>query len=219
MNRVIYACDIGSTRSGAFAWARVLPGLEKPRAGKDIAALVRYLIADAEHGLSIALGFESPLFLPVPHSHEQLSRGRARENNRSMFAPAGAGVATLGVHQAAWILRAVRDKVGDQIEYTLDWDQWPPATDSQQLLIWEAFVSGNAHSKSHEHDAVTAAVSFRDNESKLDVAHAVTAESPLSMVHAVAIWAGWATDIERLHEECFVLRPESAYAKEWESVG
>jgi hypothetical protein len=218
MSRVIYACDVGSTKSGAFAWARTLPTRSVPSAGRNIATLVSSIIADAESGLSISLGFESPLFLPVPRRHDNLSSGRSGESNRSMFAPVGAGVTTLGVHQAAWILRAVGDKAGDLLEYVTDWRQWPPLDGSPRFLVWEAFVSGNAHSLSHENDAVTAAMYFREKEGSLGAAHAVSAEDPFSLIHAVAMWAGWATDLDRLHCECLVLKPESAYIEEWVSA-
>jgi len=165
MHRAIYACDVGSVRSGTFAWARVEPGDGAPVASADIDDLVTRLVQDATDGMSIALGFESPLFMPVPANSGDLSCGRCGEGNRSMFAPAGAAVATLGIHEAAWILRAIHRQTH---EYTLDWNAWPPEGATRALLLWEAFVSGAAHGDTHERDAATAAVFFRTNELDLE---------------------------------------------------
>lgn len=161
--------------------------------------------------MSIALGFESPLFMPIPRSSAELSRGRHCEGNRSMFAPVGGYVTTVGVHETGWVLEAIRGQAAAVLRYTLDWRQWPPTSDARILLVWEAFVSGDAHSNSHERDAATAAVFFRDNANNLDAANAVTADNPLCLVHAAALWAGWADDLERLHQGCIVLRPRRAY--------
>lgn len=211
LNRVIYACDVGSVKKGKFAWARVVPGLGNPKASTSINHLVTQLLQDITEGLSIALGFEAPLFLPVPACSTQLSRGRNGEENRSMFAASGATVTTLGIHEAAWILRAIHDSSRQALTYTLDWNEWPPEGESQSLFLWEAFISGSAHSETHKHDAATAAVFFRDNEKRLNLANAVTAEHPLNAVHITALWAGWANDLDRLHQPCLVLRPEQPY--------
>jgi hypothetical protein len=117
----------------------------------------------------------------------------------------------MGVHEAAWLLSAIRDQAHGLLTYTLDWTAWPPEKDDRRLLVWEAFVSGPAHGAYHEQDAATAATCFRDSENNLDGANAVTAGRPLCLVHAAALWAGWATDLDRLHQGCLVLRPEDAY--------
>ena len=208
--KAIYACDIGSVRSGAFAWARVVSHGGGPVASFDIEGLVHSLRHDLNEGLSVALGFEAPLFMPVPVSAGSLSTGRIGEGNRSMFAPAGASVATLAIHEAAWILGSVREGLRSDVKYTLDWREWMPTNDIQKLLVWEAFVSGPAHG-SHEQGAATAALYFRGNEMALGDANAVSTERPLNSIHAAALWSGWACDLERLHESCLVLRPDRAY--------
>ncbi len=166
MSRVIYACDVGSVRTGTFAWARVVPGGAYPTASVDINDLIIHLSQDVERGMSIALGFEALLFMPVPNDSANLSSGRDGDGNRSMFAPAGAAVATLAIHEAAWILRAIHAQAARRLTYTLDWLEWPPQEDVRRLLLWEAFVSGETHSTSHERDAATAAVFFREHESQ-----------------------------------------------------
>lgn len=211
MNRAIYACDIGSVKSGNFAWARVVPDKENPVASGCIDTLVKSLLQDIQCGMSISLGFESPLFMPIPEKSHDLNRGRSGEGSRSMFAPAGAAVTTLGVQQVAWILRAIHGATKELMEYTLDWKDWPPQTEKKILFLWEAFVSASAHGDSHEQDAATAATFFYENESNLNDANAVTTAMPLCLIHACTLWAGWSTDLNRLHSNCLVMKPEKAY--------
>ena len=98
MNAVIYAFDVGSTRTrkgvnggSRFAWARKRPG--SPIEGNDSKAdLVCELREELSRGVKIALGIESPLFIPIPKQSEHLSKGRMNEGNRSFAAPVGLAV-------------------------------------------------------------------------------------------------------------------------------
>jgi hypothetical protein len=214
--RVIYACDVGSTRpnTNAFAWVRCLPDPNAiPAGSSSIEGLVQNIINDARAGRSIALGFESPLFIPEPLEAENLSRGREGEADRSFAAPAGGYVATLGVHQSAWILRELFQAFSNTHRFTTAMDQWPPSDEPPVFFCWEAFVSGRAHSEKKEHirDAATAVMAFISEEQRLEEADAVTAGNPLSLIHAVALWSGWSTDIGGLHGECLVIKPEQKY--------
>jgi len=212
MNRVIYACDIGSVQAGRFAWARVVPGQGRPYASGSIDDLITQLSDDAREGnKSIAIGFESPLFMPVPAKIANLGHGRRNEGNRSMFAQVGASVTTLGIHQAAWILRALRSIAHSRLLYTLDWTLWPGSVETPYLLVWEAFVARTAHGRAHIQDASTAAKFFSDNENDLGRVHAVEAESPLCLIHAAAMWADWSIERSGLNGDCLVLKPEHAY--------
>ena len=212
--RAIYACDVGSTRRKVpkFAWARILPERSSEVVGSsDIRLLLSFLEDDLRGGRSVALGFEAPLFMPIADRAEDLSRGRSGEGGRSMFAPAGSAVATLGLHQAAWILRGLFLSCGEGCGFTLDCTEWPPAGPRPLLFCWEAFVSQGAHSASltraHVEDAATAAKEFLISEDDLGAANSVTTEHPLSMIAAAALWSGWATDSAVLHEPVLVVKP------------
>ncbi|CAN5904923.1 hypothetical protein BH23ACT11_BH23ACT11_04000 [soil metagenome] len=142
MKRAIYACDVGSTRAGNFGWVRVEPDTPKEIKGcSEICALVTKIKEDLEHGYSIALGFEAPLFIPVPQGDDDLSKGRKGEGNRPFSAQAGAYVTTLGMHQAAWVLREIYCSCGGTCTFTLDRKDWPPTESGQELFCWEAYVS------------------------------------------------------------------------------
>jgi hypothetical protein len=92
---VIYAGDIGSIPQGNFGWARVDPEqgethVEREHGGAEIRGLVaaveRDLFAD---GRQIAVGFECPLFVPVPQDPLRLGVAREGEGDRPFSATAG----------------------------------------------------------------------------------------------------------------------------------
>lgn len=218
MKRVIYACDVGSTlqqgrKAPAFAWARLLPneGSKSVQGSSDIQQLVKRLELDIEEGHSIALGFEAPLFIPVPEDWKGLSKGREGDGNRPWSASSGAYVTTLGIHQSAWILKRLHESSFGKCDFTLDWQRWwPPSGHRPVLFCWEAFVSGGAHSE-HLRDAATAVAFFSDNEEDLQRANAVRAENAISLIWTVALWSGWTNDLHYLHKSTLVLKPNSAF--------
>ena len=214
MWRVVYACDVGSTRTdrrrrgqSGFGWARAVTP-ERVEGGTSIDDLAVRIGEDMRAGCSIALGFEAPVFIPVPESSSDLCRGRAGEGARSFAAPAGLAVTALGLHQAAWVLRAIVDaRRGHRfLQQASDWPCSGPA-----LFCWEAFVSEAAHSADHVRDAATAVVAFIAAEADLSAATAVRAERPLSLIGAAALWSGWAEEMEELRAETAVIRPQTAY--------
>jgi hypothetical protein len=160
--RVTYAIDIGSTRNGKFAWLRLESPPRAPcESGTSIDKCVEAVVRDLRDELPVALGTECPAFIPIPENSANLSRGRKGERDRSCFAPAGGYVTVLGLHQLAWILREVKGKLGSVPSFTLEPGAWSMLkTGGSRLLLWEAFVSGEAHSETDLADAETAAVEF-----------------------------------------------------------
>ncbi len=226
--RAIYACDIGSTlyqkkrRGPNFGWARLNPyeGTKSMRGSSDIQQLAEQLQRDIKEGYSVSLGFESPLFIPIPDNPEDLSKGREGDGARSWSVSSGAYVTTLGIHQSAWILKRLHESSSGKCEFTLDWKRWPPTSHQHILFCWEAFVSGkDAHSADDMKDATTAVVFFFDNERNLQLVNAVTAEKPISLIGAVALWSGWTSDLMYLHNRTtLVLKPSSVFEGEIQGV-
>lgn len=74
--------------------------------------------------------------------------------------------------------------------------------------MWEAFVSGKAHSKCHRCDAVTAVLAF-DAFHKGTLTHErVTAgDRALSLIGAAVLWSGWSKDTSLLTGEVLVVKP------------
>lgn len=160
-------------------------------------------------GLGIALGFEAPLFVPIPDDSNDIGRARAGEGNRPFSAGAGASAALIGLQQTAWIMSRLRGDV-EKHTVTTDWRLWPPS--SSAILLWEAFVSGIAKGECHADDAVTAAREFQRREASL---HSdVACERPLSIVGAAALWSGFSEDLTILRRPALVLRPAKRYEAE-----
>lgn len=207
-NRVFYACDVGTVdaSNSRFGWARLAAEAQKVAASSDIHALVSALVDDGSAGRPVALGFEAPGFLPIREDPARLAKAREGEGNRAFSAQAGRVVTGLGLQQAAWVLRAIRDAFSRHQAIT-DWPRWRRSEGAPILLLWEAFVSGPAKAPTHVGDAVTAAMAFVECEETLEDANAVRAEAPLNLLAVAALWAGLTIDTEELRRPALVLRP------------
>jgi hypothetical protein len=236
MPHVIYVVDIGSPRAG-LAWARLQDEVGAiPTGGAELAHLATCIARDISAGASVAIGFEAPGFIPVPTEAAMLGRARTGEVREGVSRPwsygAGAYVTTMAIQIGAWLLRNVREQVqtarpGVSLpQVTLDSVGWAQTrkdvagvqgTCAPSLLLWEAFVSGpgharqpNAHGVSeHIQDAATAALAFSAWCSTIVRAPtAVSCDSPISTLGAIAIWAGWTKDIYFLSQQPLVLWPD-----------
>lgn len=187
---VVFCADVGSVSGGNFGWARSAtdePGGDSHDTAKpsDLATAVA---AELKAKRPVALGFECPLFVPVPADEFALGKARAGEGNRSWSAGAGTGALATGLVQAAWVLRAVREECPDD-ELHLDWNAFTEA--GSGLLVWEAFVSAEAKGGSHVDDAAIAVAAFVDALPDVRAVSTIDAEHPLSLIGAVAEWSGW----------------------------
>jgi hypothetical protein len=101
------------------------------------------------------------------------------------------------------VLAAIRARCPDE-QLHIEW----PAFAAQQrgLLIWEAFVSAGAKGTTHVDDATIAVAAFSDALPDPTATSTITAERPLSLVGAVALWSGWLSDPGALHETPLVIR-------------
>ena len=207
----MYCADIGSVPNKRFGWARTTTdnaGTEVHASGLEIDKLVASVAEDLAAGEPVALGFECPLFVPVPDDHLALGKARDGEGNRPWSGGAGSGAMATGLVQVAWILTELRRLVGEGTEAYLDWQAFAAA--KHGLFLWEAFVSGKAKvtatADPHVQDAKAAVQEFRRLVPELQGAGAVTAERPLSLLGAAMLWSGWSTDQDLLHSDCLVIK-------------
>src|SRR5690348_16079756 len=89
-NLVVYCADVGSVPLKRFAWVRAETDGSLSR-NTDIRQLVEMLISDLKAPNPVALGFECPLFVPVPSECVKLGCARLGEGDRAWSAGAGAG--------------------------------------------------------------------------------------------------------------------------------
>jgi hypothetical protein len=141
---VIYAADIGSITSGNFGWARLDPEENSTQVerndGTEIAELVDAVAYDLDvEQRSVTLGFECPLFVPVPEDPLLLGAARPGEGNRPFSGGPGTAALVTGLVQTAWILRSLRRRYPEAVAF-LDWDEFTRA--GRGVFLWEAFVTG-----------------------------------------------------------------------------
>ena len=113
---------------------------------------------------------------------------------------------TIGLAIVSHVLTGLRE-YDPKREATLDWDNWP---NNDDLLLFEAFVSGSNHAGPGEHwkDALNAAEGFAEALPDLDAANAVSEANVYSLIGACMMRTGWAeTDPDLLSRPCLVIRP------------
>jgi hypothetical protein len=196
---VIYAVDVGSVKQGNFAWA------SSARAGDcHMETLIAAIAEDFAASRAVALGFESPLWVPMADDPEQLTCARRGEGSRSWSAGAGCGALATGLVQSTWVLDRLRRAAPSAVAY-LEWSSFAVAS-GPRLLIWEAFVSGKAKGIDHGHDAAIAVDAFvralPDPTSKV----AVTPDRNVhSLIGAALLRTAWTSDPTVLSKPCLVL--------------
>ena len=156
-------------------WARVTPtgGMERHPESADIAALSRVVADSLRHGRPVALGFATPLWMPVPTN--ELALGRPR--------PGDGGLAP-GLASMAWVLRAIHERA-PRVEYHADWHVFRGA--GRGLFIWEA-----AGEPDEAALAFAAALPDPTRHNTLAVARR------FSLAGAAALWAGMTDDLRVL---------------------
>jgi len=197
----IACADIGSVSQGNFAWdasdgaAGTLPS--------ELAAHVARLLNSRE---SVALGFECPLFVPVPECEGDLGKGRPGEGSRPWSAGAGAGALATGLVQVAWVLARTRTLITVPASGHLQWDAFSSASPGS-LLVWEAFVSGAAKGSNHMEDARLAVQAFKESLPSPASASAVRVQGPVhSLAGAALLSSDWSSKLALLNQECIVIR-------------
>ena len=135
---VICAVDVGSVKQGNFAWASSV------RAGDSkMETLIAAITEDFAASRAVALGFESPLWIPIADDPYQLTCAQRGEGNRPWLAGAGRGSAlATGLAQSTWVLDRLR-RAAPTATAHLDWSSFANA-EGPRLLIWEALISGKA---------------------------------------------------------------------------
>lgn len=202
---VAYCADVGSLRLGRFAWARAECAGGSTSQSSDIEQLVKMVISDLKARRPVALGFECPLFIPVPGDCVKLGCARPGEGDRPWSAGAGAGALATGLAQAIWVLREVRQCIGLPTAAFLDWSAFQQA--GAGLFLWEAFVSAEAKGQNHGDDAEIATREFLAALPYINAANAIHCDTEVySLVGAAIIRAGWSNDTELLKHPCVVIK-------------
>jgi hypothetical protein len=167
--------------------------------------LVAEVVAALEIGTPVALGFESPLFVPLAADPQDVTSARPGEGNRPWSAGAGTGALAIGLVESAWILRQIAAHFSAPPIPYFAWAQFQAAFSG--LFLWEAFVSGAAKGLDHVADARVAVHAFKNALPNPDLANAVNVQGDvLSLIGAVLLRTGLCTDPAVLAQPCLVIR-------------
>ncbi len=214
---VVYCADVGSIPRANFGWARVEAGSETCSGGAEITELAAAVADDLTRKRPVALGFECPLFIPVPDDPMALGRGREGEGSRPWSAQAGAGSMGVGLAQVPWILAQVSTRVSGVRGY-LEWRRFAAA--GTGIFLWEAFVTAKAKGATHADDAAIGARAFCDALPDPDRHNAIPADGPvLSLIGAALIRAGWSDDLALLDTPALVIKAVPGAAHEQIAAG
>ena len=206
----IYCADIGSVAKGRFGWARLVG--DQSHMDNCIVAFVDDIARAMAKGRKVALGFECPLWVPVPTKPQCLTKGRQVDGNRAWSAGAGAAVLATGITQVAWILDELRSRLNERgtslPSVHLDWSEF--LRGESALFVWEAFVTGKAKEAGSE-DTKDALIACREFAARLpDAAEKCKSEPRArSLIGGAILWAGWSTNLDLLRMSCVVVRPDA----------
>lgn len=204
MRLSIYCADIGSVALNRFGWAaHRAPDNARMMSG-SIADLVGEVAKDLSAGLSVALGFECPLFVPLPDDPVRLTRARAGEGNRPWSAGAGAGALATGLTETTWILTRLRERLACEPSVFFDWGRFGDSSEGA-LLLWEAFISGKAKGTRHIDDASAGVDAFLTSLPDPATRNLIKEERVFSLIGASLLRAGWQVPPSILSEPCLVL--------------
>ena len=198
MDNLLIACaDVGSIGSGNFGWADS-DGSSGNRPSGLAACLAKVLAS----GRPVALGFECPLYIPLPTSELDLGKGRSGEGSRPWSAGAGCGALATGLVQMTWTLGEIRRLSPQTVRPCLDWESFE--TQRSNLLIWEAFVSGISKGADHVDDARIAVKAFT---LKLPTPQTdIEVSNSISLAGVALLRAGWEVGVEVLSQQCLAIK-------------
>lgn len=205
---VVYVADVGSKRKFHWVCSSALR-----QSSTDPEKLAQSIAKHLHAGNRVALGYESPLFVPCRDDHSVLGKARVGEcnkatGNRAWSAQSGACSLATGLQSLAWVLRRLRE-LESEATATTSWSAFQNG--AAGLFVWEAFVSGSekAMPASHSDDARLAIRAFQHHVRARDMSSASRINEPqvFSLAGAAILFAGLSTDVRLLTVPCVVLRP------------
>lgn len=200
MDTAVVVVDIGSPEKGRLGWYSFHTG--NIVSGKDIDQLVFHL-SELSAYAGIALGFESPLFIPARDDPNKLTSARLGEGNRAWSAGAGTGVLATGLVVISYILRKLKVLRPTISGTFLNQANLPQ---ENEIAFFEAFVSGSSKSTDHIGDAVVAANELIRRIKIGKIESDVTVNNSLNLLAACLLHAGWPIETSLIKEPVIVVK-------------
>jgi hypothetical protein len=199
----VYCADVGSIARNRFGWASCDSNGGKKSHGSSIEDFAESICKELSEGSKVALGFECPLFVPLPADPVELTRARRGEGSRPWCAGAGSGALAIRLTESAWVLSRIHDAVYPEPPLVFSWQEF--SNSASGLLVWEAFVSGASKAKTHEGDAMLATESFVSALPDPDSRNLIQEPRIHSLAAAAALRAGWSAAARLIDEPCLVI--------------
>lgn len=171
-------------------------------------------INDRLSKVKVALGFESPIFLPL-YNFNNFTSQRSFDNGQPWSAGPGATVCAISPPLITLCLQEIFKKHKD-IKVTTDYCTWNK-TNEKSLLIWEAFITKNDRElynidgNIHMLDAQNAVNSFLNQAQQED-----TSCPTLNLPMLLAAHAGFNINLKKLDKTALIVKSDKWINLTWE---
>src|SRR6516162_992803 len=204
--------DIG-TPGANFGWAMVG---DTTAEGNDIDVCVQTLAGALRNG-PLALGFEAPMFVPIRTDPNRLTAARSGEfgnglPSRPFSASAGAASLVTGLVSSCSIFRTLCVRLCSKRQLLSTGDRCLPVQ-AGRLMLFEAFITDQRKTTDTRHveDAHLAIAAFqRGMRDPANFQSSVEEPICLSLLGAMMLRTGWATDPAILSRPCLVVRAHAS---------
>lgn len=196
---VHYGIDAGSVANHNLCWTS---SVNPQDLSTDLSLLADAIITCLKDGQRVTIGIDCPLFWPCPDNIQDLGKSRKGEGRRSWSAGAGATITPTGCQSVAWLLRAIKDGVDQEIVGTTDWEIFKKGEVS--IFLWEAFASDKPKFITHEIDALLILNTFLEWVVGNTTPERITATNPINLAAALLRWSGLGQEV--LNKECLALK-------------
>lgn len=149
-NYSICAIDIGSPRKENLGWCFIEANSDKEICGSSIDDIFCHLENTLKSN-GLILGFEAPLFVPVRSTPKHLTNARKGEKNRPWSAGAGAIVLAINLPIMVYVFERIKS-ISPDASFHLDEKKFK--AQANQIMIFEAFISGNQKDRTSIRDHI-----------------------------------------------------------------
>lgn len=201
--------DFKCSPEGSLELGRLVKGEQEWKCGRSLKTLADSMNEDIERGRSVALGFEAPMWIPVPREHGQnieliSHRFKEEEKGYAWYLQSGAAATLKSIVLGVQLFTMLCQKLSNSKEKALNLRFTTDTSGSSpcKLVLFEAFVAGDYKVKPsqeidkrapNEWDAFTAALAWFGRETQpacIPKPHKVEVLSPLTSLppDRISVW-------------------------------
>ena len=209
----VCAIDIGSPKRGRIGWCLIDLKGKKEFKGSDLDELIP-IIADTTKYNGLILGFEAPIIIPVRDELMKLTKARVCDGRYAWSGSAGAIVTVINIPIMRYIFKGIKNQ-NKKISFFLNEKKFK--ADKNQIMIYEAFVSGEDKQDDHIGDAKYMARSCAHFAKKHELPSTVLEPKEdteyFNFAAATLLRCGFKSDTETLNLETPIYKPTQKVLK------